>query len=324
MQNEKAAIVSLGELLAGAPEDMEFLVEGMLVKGGFGLLAGKPKAGKSTLARVLAYSVAKGIPFLGFPVRQGPVLYYGLEEKDSEVRRHFEELGADGSEPIFLASRPPSGKQENSEIRTAIKKYQASLVIIDPLFRAVKVRDSSAYAEVSTALEPLLYLARDSGAHILCVHHLGKGGRSGADSILGSTAIRGAFDVNLLLNKTEQHRSIQSENRYGEALEETILVQDPDTKLISLGGAKAEVSSERVEKEFLAILSRSPALLTQQELEAGVNARTEWKRYALRKLLEAGRITRTGTGRRGDKFKYSLACSAVPGPASGTQEQESK
>src|SRR5690242_7549256 len=86
------SLISLGDLLSKPQEEIEFLIEEMLIKAGLGLLAGKPKAGKSTLARVLAFAVARGTLFLGYPTRQGNVLYYALEEKESEVRRHFEEM----------------------------------------------------------------------------------------------------------------------------------------------------------------------------------------------------------------------------------------
>ena len=57
-------------------------------------------AGKSTLARYLAYCIATGTPFLGAETAAGAVWYLVLEDKRSEVRRHFRALGATGDEPI--------------------------------------------------------------------------------------------------------------------------------------------------------------------------------------------------------------------------------
>ncbi len=319
-QERADRIISLGDLLEMPPQEIEFIVEGMLMKGGIGLLAGKPKAGKSTLARILALSVARGTPFLGFPVRKGPVLYYGLEEIESEVRRHFEEMGADGTEEIFISTQPLPGR-EVELVSEDIKRFSPSLVILDPLFRAVKVRDASAYAEVSSALEPLLLLARESGAHIFCVHHLGKGARAGADSILGSTAIRGAFDVNILLNKNDHHRTIQSENRYGEAIEETVLLFDPETKTMALGGSRVDADSERIENEFIAYLRKQGVPCSQKQIDSNVNGKTAWKRHAIRNLLESKQISRSGSGKKGEPFLYTIACSPVPAPA---EEQGNK
>jgi RecA-family ATPase len=52
------------------------------------------------------------------------------------------------------------------------------LIIIDPLFRFVRVEDGNDYATMTAALEPLLVLARETGACVLLVHHLGKGDRN--------------------------------------------------------------------------------------------------------------------------------------------------
>ena len=83
------AFVSLADLLNEPDEAVQYVVHDLLPAGGTSLLAGKPKAGKSTLARCLALCVARGDNWLGRECRQGTVLYLGLEEKRSEVRRHF-------------------------------------------------------------------------------------------------------------------------------------------------------------------------------------------------------------------------------------------
>ena len=55
--------------------EINWLVEGLLTKGGFSLMVGPPKAGKSTLVRQLIKSIAQGLPFLDRPIKQGKVLY---------------------------------------------------------------------------------------------------------------------------------------------------------------------------------------------------------------------------------------------------------
>ena len=115
---------------------------------------------------------------LGKATLQGPVIYLALEEKRSEVRKHFRDMGATGEEGvyIFAASAPVDALQQ---IRTVAEEKKPALIIIDPLFRLTRVKDSNDYAQVTAALEPLLVLARETGAHVLCVHHAGKGDREG-------------------------------------------------------------------------------------------------------------------------------------------------
>jgi hypothetical protein len=61
-KNSKAVftLTKLSDLLDEPDEQTEWLVENVLPAGGFSLLAGKPKAGKSTLARNLAAQIAHG------------------------------------------------------------------------------------------------------------------------------------------------------------------------------------------------------------------------------------------------------------------------
>ena len=56
--------ITLGELLASDDEECLWTVDGLLPEGGLSILVGKPKCGKSTLARNLALCVARGRPFL--------------------------------------------------------------------------------------------------------------------------------------------------------------------------------------------------------------------------------------------------------------------
>src|SRR6266542_1619661 len=192
MNKAKMRFVALGDILSEPEEEHRCLVDPLLPTGGLSVLAGKPKAGKSTIARTLALAVAQGKPWLEkFMTSQGPVIYLALEEKRQELRRHFRAMGATGDEPIkvFVSLAPTDGL---SQLRAEVDKTKPALVIVDPLLRFTRIEDANDYAVVSKAFEPLLGLARDTGSHVLALHHIGKGDHSGGDAILGSTAIFGA------------------------------------------------------------------------------------------------------------------------------------
>lgn len=165
--------ISLKDLFNTPDVKVDWLVDGLLPIGGLSLLVAKPKAGKSTLARNLALAVAQGRDFLGKPTQQGLVIYLALEEKQSEVKRHFVDMGASGEEPVLIfASRVPAHAFQR--VRTEAEQRHPALIIVDPLFYLARIRDGNDYAEVSSALAPFLSLARETGAHVLCVHHAGK------------------------------------------------------------------------------------------------------------------------------------------------------
>src|SRR5262245_49624766 len=87
-------------------------------------------------------------------------------------------MSATGEEDVYIfAASAPAGALQ--QIRVVAEEKKPALIIIAPLFRLTRVKDGNDYAQVTAALEPLLVLARETGAHVLCVHHTGKGDREG-------------------------------------------------------------------------------------------------------------------------------------------------
>jgi len=312
---------SLGDLLAEPDETYSWLVAERLPSSGLSVLVGKPKAGKSTAARCLAVAVARGEPWLEFETKQGPVLYLGLEEKRSEVRRHFRMLGATATDPIhvYIARAPLDGL---AQLRKAMLEYRPALVIIDPLFRFTRVPDGNDYATMTAALEPIIELARETQAHLLLVHHGGKGDRTGLDSVLGSTAIAGSVDTVLLLRRTDRHRLLSTEQRYGDALEEFVVAWDSETHQISAGLPRVKADAQDAEPGILAFLADHPSVTEDTVLEA-VDGRTAAKRTALRALRDAKKVEREGGGKRGDPYLYSVSQTLSPDISRGRENEKS-
>jgi hypothetical protein len=327
-------LTKLGDLLNEPEDTVQWLVDELLPESGFSLLGAKPKVGKSTLARNLALCVAQGRAFLGRAIQQGPVVYLALEEKRSEVRKHFRDMGATGAEDIYIyaASAPADGVQQ---VRAVAERLKPVLVIIDPLFRLTRVKDSNDYAQVTQALEPLLVLARETRAHVLCVHHAGKGNREGGDSILGSTAIFGAVDTAIMMKKLEGYRTIHSAQRYGTDLAETVLCYDQTTRTVSLGDTKEAEDQARLGEAICEYLQGQPAPVLEAVIDDAVEGRRAVRKKALRHLVATGRVLRSGKGGKAEPFTYAMADilsqqdsgfsgSVVPNIYQGTWEPESK
>ena len=71
---------------------------------------------------------------------------------------------------FFIAPSPEDGLRQ---LREATERERPVLIVVDPLLRLVRVRDANDYAVVTAALEPLVTLARETGARVLAVHHEG-------------------------------------------------------------------------------------------------------------------------------------------------------
>jgi len=303
--------ITLKEIFATPDVQIDWLVDGLLIAGGFSLLVAKPKVGKSTLARNLALAVAKGLPFWGRSTQYGLVVYMAPEEKTSEVKRHFQAMGATGDEPILLF---PTTIPSLEQIHRLAALKKPKLIIIDPLFRLARIHDGNDYAEVYRALEPLVALARTTGSHLLCVHHAGKFDREGGDNILGSTALFAAVDTAILLKRTDRYRTVRSIQRYGNDLPETVLPFDPQTGMVSLGQTRNQDEETRLAEAIVVLLIHQrdlegERLLTQAEIEETIEGRTLLKRKALKALIDAGKVERLGGGSKGDPFRYCLKTS---------------
>lgn len=301
---------SLVDMLSEPPEQVAYLTDGMLPTGGVSIWGAKPKVGKSVAVRNLAMSVSRGEPFLGRDCHQGTVLVLALEEKRAEVANHFRQMGAtDETLRLHTGAAPASSKEGLAALEMAISIYEPTLVIVDPVFKLVRVRDSSDYAELTRELEPVIEMARKSNCHIALTHHLGKMVREGGDDLLGSTAIFGAVDTLVLMRRLKDNRrTLQTIQRYGKDLPDTAVPLDEATGVIYLGAPITELRLAEAKAKVFEVLTKFVAdywpdtakVRESAELEKNITV------MALKELAEEGVIQVQGAGKRGDPYRYHL------------------
>lgn len=301
----------LCDLLNEPDEEQSWLVDGLLPTSGTSMLVAKPKVGKSVTAQNLAHCVARGELFLGLKTVRGRVLYLALEEKRSEVRRHFRAMGTAPEDDLwFYIAASPADAMEWL-VREAQERKPA-LIIVDTFQRLARVRDLNDYAEVTTAMEPLVTLAREGGAHLLLTHHGKKSGGSDGDAVLGSTALFANVDTLLEMRRIERGRSIRSIQRYGAALEETVLTMDSDTFTISVAGSRLELDEANAAQAILEHLQSLSESADRTSIIEAVAGRAQVKHTAFRALLSANRLEKSGSGKKGDPYLYALSSSLLP------------
>lgn len=295
---------AVSDLVQEPPEETSFVWGRILPRAGVSIIGAKPKVGKSTFARCLANAVASGEEFLGYPTTSGKVICITFEEKRAEVTDHFRRLGA--QQPNLIVHIGPSPKNPLQALEAAIKEHSPELVEIDPLSRFLHVSDLSAYAEVTRQLEPIIDLARKYGPHILIPHHNKKGnGEGGEDDLLGSTGLFGGVDTLLIMRKRQGRRTLQTVQRYGEDLQETVINFDPDSGIITAGEEMAGVLLKEKEDAILHCLSQH-SFLSESAIKGEVGGGGLTSK-ALRALFNSGRIHREGSGKKGDPFIYGLS-----------------
>jgi hypothetical protein len=300
----------LSELLAEPDEEYRWVIDGLLATGGLGVCGGKPKTGKSTLIRQMALQVSKGEQFLGLDVTQGPVIYLELEEKRGEVKKHYRMMGAEAEDVhIFTGAAP---RDVIAQVKEAIGKIKPIFIVIDPLFKVTKIKESKEYSENLHALDQLVQLAREHNTAIFAIHHSPKVDREAIDSLLGSIAIAASFDTIMIMKRYENYRTIQTVQRYGNDLPETTLEFDEERRVASIGKSKFDQDIERIKTDIFDSLHEQAqnTVFTEEQINEMVDGKTGLKRKALRRLLDEGKVHRYGKGIKGDPFRYS--CFLVP------------
>jgi hypothetical protein len=296
-------LTRLDDLLSEPEEQVAYVWDRTLPAGGTSICAAKPKVGKSTLARNLAVAITRGESFFGRETAKGKVIYLCLEEKRAEVAAHFRRMGAYGADIHIHTGRAPDDAL--AALQTAVDELEPLLVVVDPLSRFVRVRDFNDYAEVARGMEPMIDLARVTGCHILCVHHCGKGERDGGDALLGSTALFGAVDTLLLMKRKELARTLNTVQRYGEDMPETVAHLDGETGIVTAGGELATI--QIAEREQAVLEAMGDESLTEPDIRERLGGNQTLTAKAIRALHEGGKLERTGAGRRGDPYRYRRA-----------------
>ena len=198
--------------LATLPEP-EWLVEGIIPADGLTTLFGAPGATKSFMILDAALSICAGIPFHGRTVRTGSSVYCvgeglrGLRWRIEAWKLAHPEADADLLEKNLViiphAPRllePTEQTMLNNTCRElAEDRGNLKLFIIDTWARSLTGGDENSAQDAGVAIDVCERIRAETGATPFIVHH------SGADGLRerGSTALRGASDCTLQMNREE-------------------------------------------------------------------------------------------------------------------------
>lgn len=223
-----------------------------------------------------------------------------LEDKLSEVGRHFKTLGATSYDGISLLAEAPTSV---IQLRKIIEAGNFGLVVIDTMILGVRgLTDLNDYLQVSQSIAPYVQLARETNSHILMIHHLSKRERGGGDQILGSTALFGSVDSVLLLDRQKQQRIFSTIMRYGKDLPQSVIMMT-DNGLIQI--VDTCDSQNLIGTQILNCLDTALEPITEKQIDLQVYGRTSEKRKQLRLLLTKGEIVRLGKGTKSNEYRYS-------------------
>ena len=283
------------------------LVGDWIEAGSVGLVVGLEGAKKTWAMIDLSICTAGGKSWLGMPVKQGPVLFIDEESGDERLSNRMEmtmkgEM-VDNDIPIYSVSLAQFNLLKNPsdvfEIITLIQTYHAKLVIIDALADVMLGGDENAVKDTQPVFAALSKIAAVTGAEIVVIHHLNKGG-----GYRGYTAIAGAIDTMLLIESKPESNIItfnSKKNRDGMPLKFA-------GEAVWIEGQFYIKQSDVAERVFLTKAQQYALDYFREQGEATLKQLTDYAddlyssdslKKAIQYLISQDYLTRTNTGGSG-------------------------
>ena len=187
------------------------LVEGIWPALCVGFVAGEPKTFKSFAATELAFAVASGKDFLGRHqvLQQGRTLIVQQESSwpafQGRIRAAAKRYGM--PEDLFILSNHGFNIQDEAssqKLEAEVARLRPSLVVLDPLASFIASGENSS-DEMGQVVRLLRKIRDTYGTSVCVVHHSNKssGQDRGGMKMRGSSALYGATEASLYLNRTE-------------------------------------------------------------------------------------------------------------------------
>jgi AAA domain len=328
-------VVAACQLAPGEPKGPGWLVNGLWVHSGVGIIGGAPKSAKSWLALEMGVAVASATPCLGrFPVEKaGSVLLYAAEDAPSIVRSRLESLASHRGlkletlpiQVITAESVRLDLEEDQKRLKRTVGALRPALLILDPFVRLHHIDENSA-GEVSQILAYLRSLQRSFDLAVALVHHARKNGSAASpgQSLRGSTDFHAWGDTNLYMRRRDNDLILTIEHRCAPAPDPLVLQlcnQDPEAVHLQCSDHPADrpapARSVDIQQQTLDLIKASdPKPLTRSTLRHSLGLRNERLGNLLRSLEEEGRIERGTGGWRLTRGKVHAQRSAEPRPTS--------
>lgn len=185
-----------------------FLIDDWLVSGQVSMLWGPSNTGKTNLMMSAVEAITEGKPWAGFETTLGSVVVIAAESPSSVLRR-AKLLSAAAQKRILVYDEPINlvGSTLDAEGMTFVAKgferksgHKVELIVVDTLVLCLGDGDENSTGDATRAIKSAKYLASQTGAHVMLVHHTGKDASAGAR---GSSALYSNVDTAVgLLPKT--------------------------------------------------------------------------------------------------------------------------
>jgi 5S rRNA maturation endonuclease (ribonuclease M5) len=192
-------ILSVADLASLEPP--EWLIDGLLVKGGLSTLFAPAETFKSFIALDMALSISAGQSWRGKETISGPVVYLIGEGVAGWPARVFTWLKHrhEGQTPDFYTVPTAIQMNETEDAQALIDLVLSvceapSMIVVDTLARNFGGGDENSTQDMNAFVRSVDRIREATGAHVMLVHHTGKDMEKGGR---GSSVLRAALDTEM-------------------------------------------------------------------------------------------------------------------------------
>jgi AAA domain len=309
-------------------EEPDWVVYSYVAREAVTELDGKVKAaGKTTLLAYAVRAILDGERFLGLTTKRTRVVWL-TEQQPGPFYEVLAEAGLEdrGDELLILFRGDVSGRpwaEVVADMTTDALDHGYGLLIVDTLGKLAGVSDENSASEWVRAMTPLQDAAH-RGLAVWFARHDRKSGGEVGETGRGSSQVSGDADVIMHLGRPEgKHpptfRVIETLSRYRVTTERLVIELVEGQGYVAHGDEDA-VKHTACMKAIVANLAPVGSDVRPQTIDELVSctghARTVVRR-AVDHLLDHGQISRTGSGKRSDPFRFV----AVSGQTSTPYEE---
>ena len=226
--DELPPMESLAKYKDNPPPLPEEIIQGILRRGHKMIISGSSKAGKSFLLMELCVAIAEGTKWLGFPCKQGKVLYVNLEIDPASCINRFlkiyEALGVpmnhlDNIVVWNLRGHAVPLDQLVPKLIRRVRDLQLSAIIIDPIYKVITGDENNA-SDMGQFCNQFDRICTETKCSTIYCHHHSKGAQGSKramDRASGSGVFARDPDAQLDMIQLELTDDIKNNVRDGHA-----------------------------------------------------------------------------------------------------------
>lgn len=186
------------------------LIDGVINKGTFAVLYGKPKTSKTFNAIDMGMCIALGKPWSGrYDTAKGAVLYVALEggtKIHARVAAAKVHHNAPEHTPFYLLPATVNLVGSNDDAKEIARLANSAaarsetpivLIVIDTVHRSMSGGDENSTTDMGAFVGNIDLIRELTGAAVLAIHHTGK---DEAKGMRGSSALLGAIDTEIYID----------------------------------------------------------------------------------------------------------------------------